>query len=343
MSLSAEHRRLSHAIREIPSVAQRYQPIVAAVVKRLSDRQQHNEQTFGACGRDLWLHAIEDHQQGNLDDRPLYWARVAIESAIQDTPRHLRTAFDHASRNQLATESLSPSNLLVLTAFDPFALDQTIQQGNPSGSFALKLHGTTLDGLDVLAMIFPVRYKDFDAGCVERALTLVFRNPRVKAVLTASMGRTDFDLERFPARCRGSTQPDNTGRIARPFEELERLPKKAPSFVEFTLPVSDTTAEDFQQVGRTVNDNRIVKTLQNGEFPANNLTDLLDQQPLAGSGGNFLSNEVSYRSLLLRQQLNCSIPVGHIHVPRMQGFDGSQLTDNLNAFKRLIKAILKRI
>ena len=34
-----------------------------------------------------------------------------------------------------------------------------------------------------------------------------------------------------------------------------------------------------------------------------------------GSGGGFLSNEIFYRTLLLRREEGATIPVGHLHTP----------------------------
>jgi pyrrolidone-carboxylate peptidase len=42
---------------------------------------------------------------------------------------------------------------------------------------------------------------------------------------------------------------------------------------------------------------------------------------VSGSGGGYLSNEISYRSIRLRDQLNSNIPTGHIHTPRIQQFE----------------------
>jgi len=40
-----------------------------------------------------------------------------------------------------------------------------------------------------------------------------------------------------------------------------------------------------------------------------------------GGGGGYLSNEISYRSILLRNRLGSTIPTGHIHSPRIKPFD----------------------
>ena len=42
---------------------------------------------------------------------------------------------------------------------------------------------------------------------------------------------------------------------------------------------------------------------------------------MRGGGGGYLSNEISYRSIRLRNQLNSDIPTGHIHTPRIAQFE----------------------
>jgi pyrrolidone-carboxylate peptidase len=44
-----------------------------------------------------------------------------------------------------------------------------------------------------------------------------------------------------------------------------------------------------------------------------------------GGGGGYLSNEISYRSIRLRNKLGSTIPTGHIHTPRMPAYDKAML------------------
>jgi pyrrolidone-carboxylate peptidase len=70
----------------------------------------------------------------------------------------------------------------------------------------------------------------------------------------------------------------------------------------------------------------------------------------AGSGGGFLSNEIFYRTALLRASEKSSVPVGHLHVPYQPAPDGSgksekehtTLRDTIVAWvKKLIANALK--
>ncbi|MEP2788660.1 MAG: hypothetical protein ABJI36_01085, partial [Kangiellaceae bacterium] len=59
-----------------------------------------------------------------------------------------------------------------------------------------------------------------------------------------------------------------------------------------------------------------------------------------GSGGGYLSNEISYRSLLLRDKYQADLPVGHIHTPRYQGFKPEKIEKMVNQVEQmLIKAL----
>ena len=45
---------------------------------------------------------------------------------------------------------------------------------------------------------------------------------------------------------------------------------------------------------------------------------LSGQTAVRGSGGGYLSNEIAYRTLLANES---RIPMGHVHTPRLTGFD----------------------
>lgn len=39
---------------------------------------------------------------------------------------------------------------------------------------------------------------------------------------------------------------------------------------------------------------------------------------IAGSGGNYLSNEIFYRTRLLRDSQGSTVPIGHLHTPMLE-------------------------
>lgn len=298
------------------------------------------------AGQGLWT-AARAYAAASLDDRPLYWLRLATTTHLRadcgaNCPSVLE-AFDRASRGDAdLTFSKDPTALRILvTGFDPFSLDRNIDQSNPSGVGALRLDGTrwTLAGrpVEVEALLFPVRFDAFDAGTVEARLAPLLKSGRLALLATVSMGRDHFDLERFPGRRRSSEAPDNAGVLTRAsaakplVPQLGNGPLEGPEFVEFSLPVAALQggAGPYE-----IRDNRRVATLERGTFDAANLGELDGLTAVRGGGGGYLSNEISYRTVRLAQALGSATAVGHIHTPRLEGFDEETLraiTDQLSA------------
>ena len=70
-----------------------------------------------------------------------------------------------------------------------------------------------------------------------------------------------------------------------------------------------------------VTDNHVVRTLESGEHSPRHLAELTGLTAVEGSGGGYLSNEISWRVLNTLTQAGSKIPAGHIHTPAMAGFD----------------------
>ena len=284
----------------------------------------------------LWEVAVADARSGRLDDRPLYWARLKL---LRDRPSG--AARVHADRQSRGWRVAFPPGEpgVLLTGFDPFHLDRDVGQCNPSGVAALALHGTRIAGANVRAAILPVRFADFDRGAVEELLTPAFRGHcgTVTLALTVSMGRDHFDLERFAGRRRSVETLDNR-RVSSGASTVQPLapPRLAgPEFIEFALPATAMARAS----GRwQVRDNRRVETLERGAVVATGLAELADCTAVAGSGGGFLSNEVAYRSLLLRKRLGCRFPLGHLHTPAVDGQDATMLADLLAQIRDIVAA-----
>jgi pyrrolidone-carboxylate peptidase len=303
-----------------------------------------------AAGAALWArHRAAD----GLDDRPLYWQRLAARRALLAAeparPRRAAVldAFEWASRGaaDVAFASDAPLRVLV-TGFDPFLLDADITQSNPSGVAALRLDGRVLevDGrrAEVQTLVFPVRYDDFDAGRVE-ALVGAVLDAGVDLVLTVSMGRDAFDLERFPGRRRSAEAPDNRNRhtgadASHPLvPTLGPAPLPGPEFVEFSLPAAAMTAVEGPF---PVRDNRTVTTLEDGEFEAPDLDALAGRTAVRGGGGGYLSNEISFRTVRLVRERDRPVAVGHLHTPRMAGHDAETVAAVVTQIETLLAAAI---
>lgn len=146
----------------------------------------------------LWQEAIIPFQEsggnGIYDDRPLYWARLKMQSQLKRLPifkddlnfktsqvikgtklDEIITLFEEKSRNYTGIDFASTtSKKILIIGFDPFLLNSiehnrykvncNIKQSNPSGCVALFLAGNQqkMKHCKVQTLIVPVRYSDFD-------------------------------------------------------------------------------------------------------------------------------------------------------------------------------------
>ncbi|MEU9303172.1 pyroglutamyl peptidase [Streptomyces sp. NPDC048269] len=330
-------------------------------------------------GEALWQASVRRAQGlrpgGDLasgDDRPLYWARLAMTAALArwepgfavDRPT-LRARFEDASRGLTDNAFTSPPGVrrVFISGFDPFGLDTEIRRGNPSGSAALRLNGrrvTLADGsaAEIRAVVLPVRYADFDAGIVERAFT-----PRLTAgapgsadlITTVSQGYPGiFTLEAWAGRSRSADPyPDNTGALSggtRTHPVTAPGLGAGPEFIRTTLPTDAVT--DAVRTPYPVLLNTAVT-----EIPAGG-TEPVDREDgptpgsraVEGGGGGYLSNEVAYRSNRLRGELAPRLSGGHLHTPVLTGLPtdpqlltGPEFERNESAIAAEVRAVLERV
>ncbi len=292
-------------------------------------------------GSALWRRAVDRVQGrgpagGDLsrdDDRPLYWARLGMTRELRgweprfelDAERRARLVdtLEQTSRGQTAIRYPRGKGLkrVLVTGFDPFTLDRDIRISNPSGAVALALDGTVIETASgparVETAVFPVRWRDFTDGTVERALRPHL--PEVDLFTTVSQGRVGrIDIERTNGAWRGGFgDNENTGR---PETVPVSDPASQPQWTSTTLPYAAIVAAE---TGRfPVYDNTAVT-----EIPAGGSEPV--QRPdgptpgstaRAGGGGDYLSNEIAYRATLLRDRLGLhdTLPGGHVHTPVLE-------------------------
>ncbi|WP_284581251.1 pyroglutamyl peptidase [Streptomyces sp. 2P-4] len=328
-----------------------------------------------AWGTALWEAAVHRAQGrrpgGGLasgDDRPLYWARVAMtahlarwEPEFAVDRAALRTRFEDASRGLAdnAFRSAPGVRRVFISGFDPFGLDGEIRRANPSGSAALRLNGrriTLADGstAEVRAVVLPVRYADFDAGIVERAFTprLAVGPGSADAITTVSQGYPgEFTLEDWAGRNRSADPyPDNTRALSGGTREHPVTAPglgPGPEFIRTTLPAGAVTAA--VQSPYPVRLNPSVTEIPAGATAPVDRTDgpTPGSRAVAGGGGGYLSNEVAYRSNRLRGVLRPHLPGGHLHTPVLTGLPadpqaltGPEFEDNETAIADEVRAVL---
>ncbi|MFH8896448.1 pyroglutamyl peptidase [Streptomyces coeruleorubidus] len=314
--------RLARALDEARSYAQARRTVAhegARLWRRAVDRAQGRGPSGGDLSRD--------------DDRPLYWARLGMTREVRawepdfgltDGQRAtLLDELERTSRGQTALDYPHGKGVkrILVTGFDPFTLDRDIRISNPSGATALALDGTVIETADgparIETAVFPVRWRDFTEGTVERTLRPYL--PKVDLFTTVSQGRVGrFDVERTNGAWRGGfADNDNIGRTETvPVTD----PASQPQWTTTTLPYRAIVAAD---TGRfPVYDNTGVT-----EIPAGGTEPVVRPEgptpgstARAGGGGDYLSNEIAYRATLLRDRLGLHdvLPGGHVHTPVLQ-------------------------
>ena len=342
--------RLNQAEQELSSVVNRYQDLSESFANELT--RENLSDTVDKFGKHLWTRAVQDVQSGNLDDRPLYWTRLRMLQILRDKGFSTAAkAFDHCSRG-LHSQDTRDSQIIV-TGFDPYRLNTHIDQCNPSGLIALSLQGQRIHDFGINTAVFPVRYADFDEDhCIEHYMEDSLQSKSVVLFVTSSMGRQHFDIDRFPLGRRTASAPDNCGvvcsnEIIKPFKgiacpTIEEKSARHQEFVEASLPTDLFDSSQPYGNWKTVL-NKEVETMEKGVFNASSLDDLQNQTGVQGSGGGFLSNEISYRSILCLKHLGMEIPVGHIHVPRIDGYHRENLKFVLDQFRSILFAVVDRI
>jgi pyrrolidone-carboxylate peptidase len=361
-SLTIEEMRLANALVAMPTIKEYFN------WSKFKDQWPHitdhsvAQRAMARLGDEIWQHNKVQVQSGKIvDDRPLYWNRLAIKHFIKQSPsvflesqlNALLEVFENSSRGYSDLGfSRQTNKKILLTGFDPFLLDRNLEQSNPSGLNALLLDGkviryqTSINGklktitAEINTAMIPVRFEDFDQGEIESLLAPFYATNSVDMIATVSMGRRNFDLEHFPGLRRSSKAPDNlnvyTGAtLNNPvIPLLTNKPLASVEFVEYSLPFQAMMQAkgDFK-----VKDNRGVTIFTSGkanDIIAVNLAELSDKVSVQGGGGGYLSNEISYRSIRLRNILKSTIATGHIHTPSIKDFDrltNKKITEQIEA------------
>ncbi|GAA1721305.1 hypothetical protein GCM10009745_82910 [Kribbella yunnanensis] len=359
---TVEEQRLGRGIAGGPSVPaeilrrtgfDKHVELFGRLLCRMPSREAA-KQLIRTQGEALWRTAVHraqhpvsgDDALPSTDDRGLYWARISMALTLRQwQPRftigtaeraELIRSLEYASRGITSTRFSPGVRKILVTGFDPFTLDADIRIGNPSGANALTLDGQRWEvngtTYEIQAVVFPVRYTDFDQNMVEDALAPHYRGGAQHAdmVMTASQGRTGiFDLEVFNGRRRSTSSiGDNNnlwggGTAAAPV--VSPSMPSGPEWITSSLPMARMAQADVTPFRTRVNTSVL-------EIPAGQTAPV--RRPLGptegsiaseGAGGGYLSNEVAYRNTLQRDLKDPSMPAGHLHVPVLS-FDAANKT-----------------
>lgn len=362
--ITVEEVKINDAIKALPEVSSQFSQLINEFTRELKSIKNSKDltDTSVSFAQELWLSAGNHVQtEQTFDDRALYWGRLQLTRTLRTStifyqlqPEQQQTlmfAVELASRglNDVKFDKQTDKKILI-TGFDPFYLHRNIQQSNPSGIAALALDNTVIEhqgkSVEIQSLMIPVRFADFDQGLIETMLSELIKSKQLNMLATISMGRKNFDLERFPGRRRSSVAPGNLGVFTGatntnpliPF--LDSKPLIGPEFVEFSLPVK---AMQKAEGPYKVVDNAKVETLEEGWIVAQSLTELNAKTAVNGSGGGYLSNEISYRSILLRNQFAPTLAVGHIHTPKITEWKKSQVSDIVKQIQQMLTLSIEEI
>jgi len=304
-NLTTEEQRIEAATHAMPQVLMAFADEVNQFEQQWKSLNnfRHATDLITDYSSQLWLNAKQRIvTTKNYDDRELYWARLLSSKIIRSVKpkftlsvaeqNNLLTQLEKGSRghNDLSFTQGSTKKI-ILTGFDPFLLDKNINQSNPSGVAALLLDGQVINyqgiSAEINTVMVPVRYADFDQGIIEALLAPYYALNNVDMIVTVSMGRKDFDLERFPGKRRSVTAPDNANIIfggtqtAPLLPSLNNQPLPGNEFVQFSLPVANMQQA---QGPYKVIDNHKITTLEKTYEPAT-LAELQNSIAVNGSGG----------------------------------------------------------
>ncbi len=314
-----------------------------------SDNPTNSIDRWAICiGKSLFQFSSLDAQKNKSqpDDRPLYWTRLKYLSMFKaycyernltsSLPNVIRLLED-TSRNFTGVNfSKAPMGCkkILITGFDPFLLNSrdfpelhNIRQSNPSGCAALSLNNTFTSGKKafIQSILFPVRYSDFGGsidestgmgnGIVERYLSPFMG--KVDMLITISQGKPDvYCFDRFATLTRGG-KIDNMGCI-RP-DGSPCLPEDEPPWLESTLP------DSIKKGIARINEEYMIQ--KDGPI-LNGIPASPQAAVYSGPGGNYLSNEIFYRTARLRELWRDEQYIrtgkrpekctGHLHVPKLQ-------------------------
>lgn len=333
----------------------------------------------------LWINAYEPFKEKaknkSYDDRPLYWARLKMQSQLKRLPIFkqdidfvnsqvienskqkelhlcdLITLFEEKSRNYTGINfGNSNSKKVLITGFDPFILNEidneylkevsrpNILQSNPSGCCALWLAANHLENSVIQTLIVPVRYADFDgSNKPEEGIGEGIIEKYIKPWIK----KVDMiiTISQYVPK---ENVIDMFGTLRRGgFNENQNYTRKVGSkAIETKTEWIQTTLKDIFTYGEHIK----LNWQFNGEAHIPETYPREDEVLNEGSGGDYLSNEIFYRVAKLRKEIKPNLPTGHFHIAKLQSTDkreqinyGIKLDYDMNLTSDLINKVKNAI
>jgi hypothetical protein len=327
------------------------------------------ERVIKQNGTQLWKTAI-DRAQGKrkdlgdldrYDDRPLYWARLHMTSALrqwnpnfevtEEKRAQLMKSLEYTSRGITSIDFPKGKRVkkILVSGFDPYRLEQEFRRTNPSGASGLQLDGRwvwTKDGLAVIqAANFPVRWDDFEEGIVEDTFgPYLKKGPKqVDLMMTISQGGPrKMAIEGYAGRWHtgADNKLEERSEVIPPVDHWP-MPAPLPEFIETTLPYEEMINAETGPWPVFRNDEVCEWLPPNYEKEAYVCHDggpTPGSKARQGGGGSYLSNESMYRSNRVRIGLGAhDIPGGHLHIAAQEFYPEDKsvyMTDEFQEFRK---------
>ena len=317
----------------------------------------------------LWNAAVQQVQGGNLDDRPLYWARNKMQTWLKRNPifkdqidfeksiikkgtelDKTITLFEEKSRNYTGINFSKAENKkkVLITGFDPFLLNEfnndeielyspNISQSNPSGCVALKLASYNIQDaiIQTKTMIVPVRYSDFDNSQIRNKGN---GTGIIEKYITPFIDKVDMIVTISQAgpndynidKFATAMRGGFNGNLNHIREEGHSLNTNY-EWIESTLPKEMTNAP-FVEFNWEYNRSPNPKQT----LPSDN--EVLYQ----GSGGDYLSNEIFYRVAKLRKDNKPNLHTGHFHIAKLQDSGDKYSNPKTKELFEIVKEAIKK-
>ncbi len=354
------------------------------LIRSLSQSASISNDFLRERGKKLWelgYQFVQNHfTDSKVDDRILYFSRLEAMAALRDvlkmdlpplTPNQLNI-FEYSSRGFDISDDgkdvhigfqPTETNRVVVTGFDPFQLYKEGLISNSAGLIAMNLHEETISvgnprkNFKIRTAVFPVRFRDFDSGLVERVMQQAVKECAL--IMTCSWTPDGkFNIDRFATRYRVMGAPDNEKITSATNFPLGGTLSDVPYYLESTLPYTPIgVVKVLNPQKNNLPENRKVSGPSNptyvvinqtftldtpkkcadrpgidpatGEFlPKENTKDAYEKNDkkgdpnprncgelAEGSGGNYLSNEIFYRTSRIRRKTKPGLPTGHLHMP----------------------------
>lgn len=188
----------------------------------------------------------------------------------------------------------------------------------------------------------PVRWEDFDNGIVETFLNQF--SFQADIVFTVSLTTSDgINVDKYAANIRGDGS-DNNGQ-----SKSGSIISYPNSFLETSLPYQNTIGKKFGKY-QVVLDSTAQVFGENAPKQVNNIAQIENKIPVYGSGGDYLSNEIFYRTCKWRNDTKSlsfvpnlkKVVNGHLHIQNINKNNyKTELANFIEAIESMILSILE--